>query len=90
MTRLISAALVAVLAVSATTEAQAMRSRGSDNAVSQQRAKLKKEWQRARAVGGYQNPLSALIDLIAGRELRPGTVQPSFQSSNAVHVDDIR
>ncbi|MEM9146670.1 MAG: hypothetical protein AAGC57_10750 [Pseudomonadota bacterium] len=88
MTRPILAALVAAVAVTAALPADAMR-RG-DNAVSQSRAKLEKEWRRARANGGYGNPVSALLGILAGQELRPGTLQPSFTSSTAVDANSIR
>ncbi|MGF1446118.1 MAG: hypothetical protein ACFBRM_07930 [Pikeienuella sp.] len=65
--------LAGALSVTAATQAEAMR-RGS-NAVPEARAALKAEWARARAVGGYVTPLSALADLFAGRPLGPRQVQ---------------
>lgn len=88
MSRPILASLIAAFILTAVTPADAMR-RG-DNAVSQSRAKLEKEWRRSRANGGYENPISAFMSLFTGKELRPGTVQQSFTSSTAVDVENIR
>jgi len=88
MTRPILAALVAAMTLTAAQPADAMRR--SDNAVSQSRAKLQKEWQRARAVGGNENPIQALMSLFSGKPLTAQQVQPSFTSSTAVDVRGVR
>lgn len=89
MTRPILAVLVAATAFASTVPAAEAMRRG-DNAVSQSRAKLEKEWRRARAAGGYSDPLSALVGLFRGAPPRHGTVQPSFTGSTAVDADNIR
>ncbi|MEM7505100.1 MAG: hypothetical protein AAF415_00030 [Pseudomonadota bacterium] len=55
--------------------ADAKRGGRSDNAVTQQRLKLKAEWARSRANGGFQNPLSAFVDLLSGEDTG-NAVQP--------------
>ncbi|MEO0822325.1 MAG: hypothetical protein AAF074_18095 [Pseudomonadota bacterium] len=89
MKMLVAATLLAsaTIAVAAPT-AEAMR-RGGDNAVQQSRAKLKKEWARARAVGGYANPFQFLFGFLDD-DRRAAQIQPSFTSSTAQDPSRIR
>ncbi|MEM6678177.1 MAG: hypothetical protein AAF675_09920 [Pseudomonadota bacterium] len=82
-------AVAVVLAAIPDAEAKNKRTgRGGDNAVSQASAGVRFEWQRARAVGGYGNPFTALVDALTGRERpeRPGQVQPVVTPQEALDL----
>ena len=51
--------------------------RRNDNAVFEQRLKLKALWQQSRRAGGYDNPIEALSQLFRG-ELDPKNIQPGI------------
>lgn len=66
-------------------DAEAKRRGGrGDNAVTQQRLKLKAEWARSRALGGYNNPISAFVGLLTGEDtgnaIQPGINQVKDES----------
>ncbi|MEO1532395.1 MAG: hypothetical protein AAFU72_09510 [Pseudomonadota bacterium] len=91
MRKIVLAAMALTLAgIAAAPEADAKRKRGGrgDNAVSQSQAAVKVEWARARAVGGYGNPFSAIVDVLTGRERpeRPGQVQPVITPQEALDI----
>ncbi len=87
MKAILAALAVATVTLAIVPEAEA---RGGDNAVSQSRARLKAEWARARAVGGYGNPLTVLFALVSEREVPAGQIQRPLQSEEALDVEDIR
>lgn len=60
---------LAVLATVGAVASDARAMRRGDNAVVEQRLRLKAEWARARKVGGYSNPVTALINLFSGTDI---------------------
>ncbi|MEM7496397.1 MAG: hypothetical protein AAF371_00225 [Pseudomonadota bacterium] len=91
MRKIILGALALTLAgIAAAPDADAKRKRGGrgDNAVSQAQASVQLEWARARAVGGYGDPFTALVDAVTGRErpARPGQVQRVITPQEALDI----
>jgi len=55
---------------------------GGEDIASEQQLRLKQEWARARAVGGYPDPLSAFAALLRGEPI-PGSIQPHISDPYA-------
>ncbi|MEM6943739.1 MAG: hypothetical protein AAF416_18220 [Pseudomonadota bacterium] len=87
---MLTAMAVTVASMAFAPAAEAMKKRGGrgDNAAQQANASVKVEWARARAVGGYGNPITALIDAIRGTERpeRPGQVQRVITPQEALDI----
>ncbi|MEM6358419.1 MAG: hypothetical protein AAF844_22400 [Pseudomonadota bacterium] len=87
---ILGALALTIAGIAVAPEADAKRKRGGrgDNAVSQSQASVQVEWARARAVGGYGNPFSAIVDAFTGRERpeRPGQVQRVITPQEALDI----
>lgn len=86
MTMILTAAILATTATALVpTDAAAMR-RG-DNAVPEQRLKLKAEWAQARRAGGYNDPISGLIGLLTG-DAPDSAIQPVINDPKPESIFD--
>lgn len=55
----------------------------------EQRTLLRGEWERARAIGGYEDPITAFSNLFSGRT-SARTVQPTLRVDGSTTIQDLR
>ncbi|MEM7059531.1 MAG: hypothetical protein AAF557_18250 [Pseudomonadota bacterium] len=77
MRKLALTGLVAVMALSPLL-AQAGPRNSGDNAAQEQNLLLRAEWERAKQIGGYEDPITALVNLFNGTPT-VRTIQPKLQ-----------
>jgi len=78
----LAAAVLAAIAP-ALAEAREMRERQQQNLL------LRAEWERARAIGGYEDPFTALRNLFSGNATER-TVQPMLRIDGSTTIQELR
>ncbi|MEO1491916.1 MAG: hypothetical protein AAFV19_07160 [Pseudomonadota bacterium] len=89
MHRLLIVTLAAAIAVTAASEADAgkRKGRGGETTAEDQFKTVQAEWKRARSLGGYPDPYSAVVGLLNGT-LPEGAIQQGLNDPQAPEVQN--